>query len=216
MTLRSLVSGHRLSRAALICSATALAVTLGTGAAAFAEDGHPRSNDRRGSYRRGDDRGYRSDRGGYSRSDRGRGYYHRDPGYRSGDHYRSGDRYRYRDDYRGRSYHRDDRSYGYGRSYGGGYYDRRYDGHRFSVPRYIYRRSYRDYDRYFRGSVFYAPHHHHHRVYLFPVIIGGYTEYQPYAYCDDAFYPDQYGYGYDGYYDGYHRERGRFGLHFEF
>jgi hypothetical protein len=77
-------------------------------------------------------------------------------------------------------------------------------------PHRLYRRDYRAYDRYFHGAFYYAPHRHHHRVYHFPVIVGGYTEYRPYAYCGDAYFAGHYGYApYDG-------ARGHFGLHFTF
>ena len=75
------------------------------------------------------------------------------------------------------------------------------------VPNHLYRRDYGSYDRYYRGSTYYAPHRHSHRIYLFPVIVDGYyTEYQPYAYCGEAYYPDHYRGG----------SRGHLGLHFNF
>jgi hypothetical protein len=134
--------------------------------------------------------------------------------------------HRYRDDYRGDRYsdrgwdrhdrgkkdkhydrYRGDRYYG---RYDGYYYDRNHDRRRFVVPHHLHHRDYRSYDRYYRGPVYYAPHHHQHRVYLFPVIIGGYTEYRPYAYCGEAYFPGHYGYAP---YDGAH---GHLGLHFSF
>jgi hypothetical protein len=206
MTGRNLArSPNRPLRTTLVCSVAALAVALGGGAASADDRDHrdrgDRHGDRRGydDHHKGEDHHYDKGKSGRYGKDHGR-YgryesrgYHRDPGHRYGNDYR----------YRGYS---DDHHYRYGSSYRGDYYDRGYDRHRFVAPRHLYRQHYRDYDRYYRGSVFYAPHRHSHRVYLFPVIIDGYAEYRPYAYCGDAYYPDHY-----GYYDG-----PRFGLHFSF
>jgi len=147
---------------------------------------------------------------------------HRDPGSR--DRYYSYDDHRdggyYHDGYRGKKHgkkkHYDDHYHGYEKRY-----DDRYYGHYYSpptryarpfiVPRHLDYYDYPAYDRYYRGAVYYAPHHHRHRIYLFPVIVDGYVDYVPHAYCGDAYYPAQYppGYGYD---DG----RGHLGLHFDY
>jgi len=202
-------------RTALVTSAAALLVAFG-GSAAFADDDDDddRRHDRRGRYSR-DHRDHGRD---HYRGDRGRDHRRYDRGDRDRDRgdYRRGDRYsdrRYRAPHRypgrdQRSYYRDHRgyrdhrNYRYDRSYRG-----RYDHRRFNVPRHIYRRHYGDYGSYYRGSVFYGPHRHHHRVYYFPVYIDGFVQYQPHAYCGDAFYPDHY--GHDG-------VRGHLGLHFNF
>jgi hypothetical protein len=63
------------------------------------------------------------------------------------------------------------------------------------------RGGHRHYEAYFHGDVLYHPHGHSHRVYYFPVWIGGYQSYRPHAYCGDRlFAPPRLG--------------GHFGLHF--
>jgi hypothetical protein len=146
-----------------------------------------RADDDRGRDRRGYDHRYGGDHGGYRHDHK---HDHK--------HYGKHDRYR-GDGYRDR--------YHYDRNYYRGYPDHGYGHRRFVAPRHLYYRDYPAYDRYYRGPVYYAPHRHQHRVYLFPVIVGGYTEYRPYAYCGDAWYPDHY--RYDG-------GRGHLSLHFGF
>jgi hypothetical protein len=68
-------------------------------------------------------------------------------------------------------------------------WDRRWDDRhdrRFRVPGRL--GAYRDYDRYYHGRVYHRAHRHHHRVYAFPVFVRGAVHYEPYAYCDDAFF----------------------------
>ena len=140
-------------------------------------------------------------------SDRDRRYYDEDQ-------YRDRDwDHRYRDDHhhgkykKHKKYKGHDRYDHYDHGYRGSYYTDRRPPH-FVVPPHLYHRDYRTYDRYYRGSTYYAPHRHSHRVYLFPVIVDGYyTEYRPYAYCGEAYYPDQYRYGGSG---------GHLGPHFDF
>ena len=78
------------------------------------------------------------------------------------------------------------------------------------MPHHLYLGDYPAYHRYFHGSAYYPPHRHHHRVYYFPVIVDGYDQYRPYAYCGDAYFPGHYRYG------GYDGPRGHLGLHFNF
>jgi hypothetical protein len=158
-----------------------------------------------------DDYGDRDGRDGY--------YYHDGYDRRDDDRYDQHDkkrgkhdRYdRHRESYDGDRYYYDRPAYRSGGYYG--YYDRGY--YRvapvvpapFVVPRHLYHRDYGAYDPYYRGTVWYAPHHHPHRLYYFPVIVGGYTEYRPFAYCGGAFFPEQYGNpgprGYFGFQFGY-------------
>ena len=180
----------------LIAVATlAFVLSLG-GAVARADDHDDRGHDGRSRYY--SDHRYRDDY---------RSRYHDRDGDR-GHHYGHYKRDKHRRDYRHDRYYYD-RGYRDGGYYDRGYHDRGYGYGRFVAPHYLYRRDYPAYDRYYRGATYYGPHRHSHRIYLFPVIVGGYTEYRPYAYCGDAYFP---GHGYDRY-DGAH---GHFGLHFNF
>ena len=38
------------------------------------------------------------------------------------------------------------------------------------------------------GRAYYRPHHHYHRIYNFPVVVGGVVSYRPYDYCDDRLF----------------------------
>jgi hypothetical protein len=142
---------------------------------------------------------------GSDRGDRyhdGRGYRDRDWD-RHGDHRHHG-KYGKHKRHDGHDHYRDRGRYDRG-YYDRGYYDRRPS--RFVVPHHLYRRNYGSYERYYRGTAYYAPHRHSHRIYMFPVIVDGYyTDYRPYAYCGEAYYPDHYRRG----------SRGHLGLHFEF
>jgi hypothetical protein len=219
MTLHRLTQRHsRPLHGALLGSAVAVAMTLAAGTPTLAESDHDRGrhhgddHDGRGDHGRGDwnDGGHGDDRGRWSRDDQ------RYPGYRHRDDDRDrhdGHDWDHRDYRYGHSH--DYYGHGYRGYYDRGYHDRGYHGpHAFVVPRtldgYGYG-GYGDYGRYFRGTVFYAPHHHPHRVFYFPVLVNGYVEYLPHAYCGDAFFPGQYGYG--GAYGG---ARGYFDLHLRF
>jgi hypothetical protein len=147
--------------------------------------------------------------------DGGDRYYYHDAygdGYRDSGYYRAGhDRHDHHQhdrhhrhheqyDHYQRGYYGDARGYYYGGpahggpAYGYGYYRPAYPRAPFVVPRHLHHGDYQVYDPYYRGTVYYAPHHHQHRVYLFPVIVDGYTEYRPFAYCAGAYFPGQYGY----------------------
>lgn len=137
----------------------------------------------------------------------------------SGGSERGGYRHGYYDDhhhhgkYKKHKKHKKHKGHDHG-YYDHGYYDRGYyergsyyHPKRFVVPHHLYRHDYGSYDRYYRGSAYYAPHRHSHRIYMFPVIVDGYyTDYQPYAYCGEAYYPDHYRGG----------SRGHLGLQFDF
>lgn len=176
--MQTVANRHRPLHTAVVTSAL---LAMLSGAVAAPADDH----------RQGDDRYYRGDGSGddyYSDSRYADRY--RDDGYgkykkpKHGKYKKNDDRYYRRGGYDDRyDYDRGYRSYGY------------YDQRRFVVPERLYYRDYATYDRFYRGSVYYAPHHHSHRVYLFPVIVDGYTEYRPYAYCGDAYFPGQYVYG---------------------
>jgi hypothetical protein len=184
-------------RRPLIALATLASVlSLGGAIAARADDDDDRGHDGRNRY-------YSNHR---YRDDYRDGYH--DRGWDRGHHYGHYKRDKHYDKHR-RDY-RHDRYYYDGGYRHGGYYDRGYGPGRFVAPHYLYRRDYPAYDHYFRGSAYYAPHRHSHRIYLFPVIVGGYTQYRPYAYCGDGYFPGHYGYDR---YDGAH---GHFGLHFNF
>ena len=167
-------------------------LSLGGAIAARADDHDDRGHDGRSRYysdHRYDDYGDRGHHYGHYKRDKHYDKHRRDYGH---------DRYYY------------DRGYRNGGYYDRGYHDRGYGYGRFVAPHYLYRHDYPAYDRYYRGSVYFGPHRHSHRIYLFPVIVGGYTEYRPYAYCGDAYFPGHYGY------DRYDGARGHFGLHFSF
>jgi len=58
----------------------------------------------------------------------------------------------------------------------------------FVVPRHIDRFEQRRLERYFRGSVWYAPHRHRHTVYAFPVRYRGEWIERPHYYCAGTFH----------------------------
>lgn len=185
--------GHRPLRSALMTSAVLL--SLSGAVVARADDRGRDARDRYYYHGDGGDRYHDRERDRRHHDDRHHGRGHQDPRGR-------GDRRGYDD----RDYYGDHYYYNRGYRYDG-YGDRRWDDRRLVAPRHLYYRDYPAYDRYYRGSVYYAPHRHSHRIYLFPVIVGGYVEYRPYSYCGDAYFDSAY--GYDG-------PRGHFGLHFDF
>ena len=109
---------------------------------------------------------------------------------RDRDHRHDWDRY-YDSHYRG---HRD-RDYRHDARYRTVYRDRVrtrpvYVERAFVAPRAIYVDRAYDYDPWFAGQVFYAPHHHAHYVYDFPVATPYGIRYRPHAYCGDRLYDD--------------------------
>lgn len=59
---------------------------------------------------------------------------------------------------------------------------------RFVIPRLIAREQYGAYSPWYRGSVFFAPHHHVHTVYYFPVYTPAGLVLQPTYYCGTSLY----------------------------
>ncbi len=130
------------------------------------------------SQRHYDRRGY--DRRGYDR----RGYDRRYPSSRRYDH-RSHRSYRDRDDY---------------------YRPRYRSSYRFSIPHRLIENQLHALSHFFLGSFYYPEHHHYHRVYDFPVYVGGRVTYRTYAYCQGELYDQpyddsEYDYDYDSGYD---------------
>lgn len=56
--------------------------------------------------------------------------------------------------------------------------------HRRPVPMVLYASERRDFRPYYRGEVWYRPHHHYHLAYRLPVYVNGVVVYRPYYYCE--------------------------------
>ncbi|MFQ5669223.1 MAG: hypothetical protein ACE5HD_01735 [Acidobacteriota bacterium] len=59
---------------------------------------------------------------------------------------------------------------------------------RFEAPRHIVRGEVEFYNPYYRGRVYYGPHHHYHPVYAFPVYTTYGAVYYANYYCDGRYY----------------------------
>ena len=65
-------------------------------------------------------------------------------------------------------------------------YDRSYA--RFSVPRSIPKKRFREYESYYYDRAYHPGHRHYHNIYSFPVLNEGRYVYRPHAYCDGSFF----------------------------
>ena len=57
-----------------------------------------------------------------------------------------------------------------------------------AVPRRIHGDHWGEINHQYAGRAYYRPHHHYHRIYRFPVVVGGVVTYRPYYYCDDQLF----------------------------
>ena len=57
-----------------------------------------------------------------------------------------------------------------------------------AIPRRIHGEHWREIRHTYVGRVYDRPHHHDHRIYSFPVVVGGVVAYRPYDYCDDRLF----------------------------